>query len=908
MEPESSDIIMTTPQTATVPSTTRDAADNLKRVLSGKLKASSKRVVTVQTAARPHYKKVLTPVQAETAYELPPLPAQVPVRRPPIDIPSTTDIAMVENVRDLLQTVSPMLPPTFKFKVTQDAAEFNFKLLQYHDFQLDKLLNIPTNSVTAYGSEFKNVNQIEGLLGRHHRWLALQTRLQQGAEFPLTDLPEEVKQHDLAAALVRGNHKSADKNLPFLAKALQAEVEKGWALILREQDAKLVPRLLIAPLGVAEQVGVSATGEFVAKLRVTHDLSFPGEFSNESVNSRVDKTQLEPCMFGHTLVRVIHRIVHYRLRHPNKIIWLRKEDFKSAYRRLHINAATATTSAVAIEISGDKYILIPLRLPFGGAPCPADFCVVSDIITDTINDLMRNPAWDPLLVHSAYVSNIPAAKICPSNIPFAAGRELSVQLPDNDDASADCFIDDIITAAVDVNDNLQRITAAPCTIIHALAHSAETTTYIRRQNMIADDKNEAEGGPEELKICLGWLLDTRRLLVLLPVHKFHAWLAQTEAVMNQKTANNDQLSSLLGRLEHVAIVIPMFAHFLNNLRNLQITAENSKHNVRISTRVREDLLLSTAFLKQAHKGISMNLITFRSPDKIYINDASEHGLGGFATHGRAWRWCIPSILQGRAHINLLEFLAQLISIWIDILEGVTKPQDCLLGMGDSTAAMGWLRRSNFRESHEDNTEWLVKQDVARKVASLVLHAEAVLYRQWFKGEDNVVADSLSRDCYFLSPQAHERFLSHTVPSQLPQAFRILPVPDEISSFVSSILERLPVQQLRCKPQKPSDLARSEIGALSSIASTWKRPSTSTNFPNFSETSSWPPSPKPSEKHPSLQAIERIWWREQSMPPSHMWHRPSGQTTGRTPDWTQTVRLASLSTNSCEPTEIKMDLE
>ena len=116
-----------------------------------------------------------------------------------------------------------------------------------------------------------------------------------------------------------------------------------------------------------------------------------------------------------------------------------------------------------------------------------------------------------------------------------------MQLPDNDDASSDCFIDDIITAAVDIDDNLQHITAAPCTIIHALAHSAETTTYIRRQNMIADDKKEAEGGPEEIKICLSWILDTRHLLVVLPVHKFTAWLLQTDTLIIQK--NGQQQST-----------------------------------------------------------------------------------------------------------------------------------------------------------------------------------------------------------------------------------------------------------------------------------------------------------------------------------------------------------------------------
>ena len=878
--------------------------------------------MTQELTVLPHYKKALDNVQADTTKNtnthntvhrhtkvpLPPKPTRTPIKPPAIHKLDRSDESMVQHIQDLLNIVSPMQPPQFHFDTTAEAAIHNFNLLKENDFQLEALLNSPINSATAYGSEFKSINQIRPLLQRHHRWPQLQARLANGADFPLRELPEEISHKDFIAALDRGNHKSADKNINFLANAMQDEVKKGWALIIRAEDARKYPHLSLAPLGVAEHIGISASGEFTPKLRVTHDLSFKGAYSDESVNSRVDGSKLEPCMFGHTLLRVIHRIVHSRLRHPGKIIWLRKEDFKSAYRRLHLKAATSITSAVAIEFNGEKYILIPLRLPFGGAPCPSDFCVVSDVITNVINDLMGNPAWDPGAVHSNYVHKIPEAKIEPHNIPFAPGRKLSVQLPANDSPAADCFVDDIISSAVDVADNLQRITAAPCTVIHALAHTADQATHITRNNMIADDKNEAEGAPEESKICLGWVLVTRRLLVSLPDHKYIAWLAQTDNLIAQKSANNNQLSSLLGRLEHIAIVIPMFAHFLNNLRTLQISAEKRQHNVRISQRVRDDLVLSRSFLAAANKGISMNLMTFRVPDKIYINDASEHGLGGFATHGRAWRWCIPEHLRGRAHINLLEFLAQLISIWIDIVEHRTRAQDCLLGMGDSTAAMGWLRRSNFREKHEDDAEWLVKQKVARKVANIVLQSETVLYRQWFRGEDNVVADSLSRDCYYLTPHAHENFLLQTVSSQLPRNFRIMPVPAEISSFVSSTLELLPVQPLRCRPQKPSELAHSEIGALSSIASDWRTRSTLTSSPISRKTSSWPPSPKPSEKHPSLQDLERIWWREQSMPPSHMWLRPSGQTTGRIPDWTQMARHALLSKSSSGPTETRTEPE
>ena len=83
-----------------------------------------------------------------------------------------------------------------------------------------------------------------------------------------------------------------------------------------------------------------------------HDLSFPGAASGESINSRVKDEELEPRMFGHTLLRVINHIVHFRKKCPKFIIWIRKKDFKSSYRRIHVNARTAIKAAVKIIIDG----------------------------------------------------------------------------------------------------------------------------------------------------------------------------------------------------------------------------------------------------------------------------------------------------------------------------------------------------------------------------------------------------------------------------------------------------------------------------------------------------------------------------------------------------------------------------
>jgi hypothetical protein len=576
---------------------------------------------------------------------------------------------------------------------------------------------------------------------------------------------------------------------------------------------------------------------------------------------------------------------------------------------MHVDAKTAIKAAVQLEIKGTEYILVSLRLPFGGSPYPSDFFLISDVITDTTNDLMANDNWNPEEVFSQYVHKIPSPKKLPDNIPFAQAKQLSVKIDDGDKCKADVFIDDVITVGVDVKDNLKRIIAGPCTIMHAIAHKDDpiSSPFIPRQDFIADDKNEAEGAPEEVKVTLGWELNSRSLLVKLPFHKFKAWTSQVDSFISRKSSNSKDLQSVLGRLENVAIIIPMFGHFLNNIRQLQIKAELINKNVKINQRAKDDFTLAKQFLERAHNGVNMNLITFRRPDKIYINDASEHGLGGFVTYGRAWSWVIPVELRGRAHINLLEFLAQLISIWINFIEKRLNPLDFILGMGDNTASMGWLRRSNFWENDEQDQEWLAKQKVARKVAEVVLESQTTLYRQWFRGADNTVADSLSRDAYFLPRSSHKKFLQKTSPSQVPKNFKICLVPKKICSFVTSILQLLPVKQQRLIPQKPSKLALSNAGLLSCLALDLKE-SISTGCQSFSRTSLCQPSPSQCKKQLSLVQIKTIWWKEQSTPPSHMWHRPFGQTTGQIQDWTLTVRCASSCKNSSEHIAIKMGLK
>ena len=72
--------------------------------------------------------------------------------------------------------------------------------------------------------------------------------------------------------------------------------------------------------------------------------------------------------------------------------------------------------------------------------------------------------------------------------------------------------------------------------------------------------------------------------------------------------------------------------------------------------------MHSVFLIKAKEGVIMNIINFQLPNKICINDASEQGLGGIATHGCTWVYFIMIPLQEKEHINLLEIIAEIISI------------------------------------------------------------------------------------------------------------------------------------------------------------------------------------------------------------------------------------------------------
>jgi len=288
----------------------------------------------------------------------------------------------------------------------------------------------------------------------------------------------------------------------------------------------------------------------------------------------------------------------------------------------------------------------------------------------------------------------------------------------------------------------------------------------------------------------------------------------------------------------------------------------------------------------------MNLIVYRRPDRVYRSDSCPAGLGGYSDQGFAWRWYIEQELQGRASNNLLEHIASIITVWIDIINGRLKHGDCSLSMTDSTTSEGWTRKTNFKEDCEEPIQATVRIQVAREHATRLMEHGVKDYSQWFRGKENDVADALSRDDDRDDEELTQILHSH-VPSQMPRHFEIVPLPNEISSWLTSLLRKLPVKEQLRERHTRTKLGR--LGDRSNGASQLdsRMTSTSTTFQDINESNSSEPLPWLCGKHDFQERLMIPWLKAQSEVPFHMWHRPSGRTTDQTLQGTKMASLADF---------------
>ena len=243
----------------------------------------------------------------------------------------------------------------------------------------------------------------------------------------------------------------------------------------------------------------------------------------------------------------------------------------------------------------------------------------------------------------------------------------------------------------------------------------------------------------------------------------------------------------------------------------------------------------------------------------------------------AWQWEIPWDLCLCASLNALEFLASYITIYMDIHVGATPTDSCILSQGNSTSALGWLHKSNF-----DDAEPL-HLSLAWAMANLIMDHNSCLYSQWFPGNENNLTNALSCDTHLDDDALLTLLLSH-VPKQIPEGFCICPFLLELISQITTWLHNLPASMESLGAPQQSKLATGTTGKHSSMRSNSMVTPSSLVSPRVRSTTSSQPLPWLSmpmtSRTTQVHQVLLHQYLTQSAPPSMLWHRPTGLTTGQ----------------------------
>ncbi len=803
--------------------------------------------------------------------------------------------------------VQPPKAPPIKFATDDKSLADNARLLERFDFDIAELLDHFADTTIGYGSEFRPTEQLQKIFGGHPNFGFFKETLRKGMDYCFdTEISEEQRVLELEANLERGNHKSATSKPDITEKQLLKDVYHGFSFPFPSGMVRKLKGALVQPCGLATQFALNAGGSREEKHRLTHDLSYEITGEGISVNNRVNMSRYPEMIFGWCLPRIIHFVVALRIAYPTSRILIAKYDFSDAYRRINHSARAAVQSIIVFT----AIAFLALRLSFGGSPNPPTWCSFSEMVTDLSNEIPLCNDWDSTTLRSPGQPTTPVPKILDDSVPFTCGRSLAVAIPTTVTARTDSFIDDLVRVFLDTTENREtQPHAVPLAIFVAnRPHAGDAEPVPRRENL-SGPKLVAEGTPAELQIVLGWEMNTRLLLVILPFDKFVAWTSDINDAIQTRTITLGELHSLVGRLNHAAYVIPLSRHFLGRLRQRLHFVKNNRQQVTLSTQEIADLVLWTHFLSHARAGISMNLLTLRRPSQVGISDSCPFGMGGFTWTGRAWRIKIPpsSAIYGMSEANnVLEFLAMAVTIWLNILDcaaqGLTS--ECILGLGDNTSAIGWIFRST--RLPPDSAYYAPVQLIARKIARLTTESRQCLCSQHLKGGSNFIADWLSfttqtRDgktnpVAFDDPADDlltQRFHS-SFPQLIPQHFEISPLPDEILSFVEQALritESSMIQSSR-KRMKTAIVPGDAGLASESTRGSWTR--SCLIFPRRSENSSSAPSSAPTKlptgtsQEAFLGQIRKPWLARLSELPQAIWLRRFGTVSNSAPFTSRTA--------------------
>ncbi len=171
----------------------------------------------------------------------------------------------------------------------------------------------------------------------------------------------------------------------------------------------------MAPMNMMEQNTIDKFGWIIQKDRLTHNQSWKWS-SGTSVTSHIQKELLQACRYDFCIRRLINWAIAARRKYPGQSILATKIGYKSANHRGILHFATALQTST--QLLEDNLAIITLWLTFGGAPCPFKWGILSELICDLANELLKCKEWDPLTLHASVQEDILTWEYLDDNVPL----------------------------------------------------------------------------------------------------------------------------------------------------------------------------------------------------------------------------------------------------------------------------------------------------------------------------------------------------------------------------------------------------------------------------------------------------------------------------------------------------------
>jgi len=120
----------------------------------------------------------------------------------------------------------------------------------------------------------------------------------------------------------------------------------------------------------------------------------------------------------------------------------------------------------------------------------------------------------------SHVDRLAPPDILPFSIPFKAAKLADVFVQVSEEGRADVFIDDIITVGY-FSDCWKWLCGAALLALHIFDRPVDESEPVPRDDLLAINKLLSDGSPSEIKIVLGWVVNTRLFTISLPDNKFN---------------------------------------------------------------------------------------------------------------------------------------------------------------------------------------------------------------------------------------------------------------------------------------------------------------------------------------------------------------------------------------------------